>query len=183
MAAKTKQAKSDRGQGTKKVGKMTMTLEEDRTIIFTREFNAPRTLVFEAYTKPEHITRWWGPRRYSTIVDKMDVRPGGVWRFINRDAEGQEFGFNGVYREVVPPTRIVQTFEFEGMPGHVSVETATFEERNGKTIVTSKAVFASAEDRAGILQTDMAEGFAESMDRLEELLQTLGKEKHNGRKK
>ncbi len=167
---------------TKKVGKMTMTLRGDREIVFTRTFDAPRALVFEAYTKAEHIEKWWGPRRYKTKVEKLDARPGGKWRFLNIDKDGNEFGFNGVFKEVVPPSKLVQTWEFEGFPGHISIESATFEEKNGKTTVTSVATYANPEDRAGILQSDMEDGAAESMDRLEELLATLQGRRGHGRK-
>src|SRR5438552_19068953 len=93
----------------------------DREIVLTREFDAPRELVFKAITDPTLIPKWWGPRRYETIVDKMDVRPGGAWRFINRAADGGGHGFHGVYRETVPPEKMVQTFEGGGLPGHISV--------------------------------------------------------------
>ena len=109
----------------------------DREIVITREFDAPRELVFKAITDPTLIPKWWGPRRYETIVDKMDVRPGGAWRFINRAADGGEHGFNGVYREIVPPEKIVQTFEWEGLPGHISVETLILEDLGGRTRITT----------------------------------------------
>jgi uncharacterized protein YndB with AHSA1/START domain len=138
-----------------------------------RTFDAPRELVFKAYTDPNLIPRWWGPRIFTTTVDRMDVRAGGVWRFVQRDSGGNEYAFHGVYHEIVPPERIVQTFEFEGMPGHVMLETATFEEHDGKTTVTGHAVFQSVEDRDGELNSGMEEGAAETMDRLEELLEKL----------
>jgi uncharacterized protein YndB with AHSA1/START domain len=98
-------------------------------IVITRTFDAPRDVVFKAVTDPDLIPKWWGPRRYETVVDRAEVRPGGLWRFINRDADGTEYGFKGVYHDVVAPERIVQTFEFEGAPGHVALETMTLEER------------------------------------------------------
>lgn len=162
---------------------MTLTLPSDREIVMTRVFNAPRTLVFEAYTKPEHIVQWWGPRKYTTIVDKMDVTPGGVWRYIARAPDGNEHAFNGVYREIVPPGRLVSTFEFEGMPGHVAVETATFEEHEGSTKLTVTSVFQTAEDRDGTLQSGMEAGAAETWDRLAEHLATLAEDKKHDRKK
>ncbi|MBM4404905.1 MAG: ATPase [Chloroflexi bacterium] len=165
----------------KRVGKMTVERRGDRELVLTREFDAPLALVFEAFTKAEHIVNWWGPRRYATIVERLDLRPGGKWRFINREANGTEHGFRGEFREVMPPERLVWTFEYEGFPGHISVETATFEERNGKTLLTARAVYSTPEDLLAILQTDMAEGAAESYDRLEELLQKLSKGKR-GRK-
>src|SRR5712692_9827489 len=111
----------------------TFTMPSDREIVMERIFDAPRELVFKVSTDPELIPQWWGPKRLTTTVETMDVRPGGVWRVVQRDSEGNEYAFNGVYREVVPPERIVRTFEFEGMPGHVLVETTTLEEHDGKT--------------------------------------------------
>ena len=109
-------------------GATTVTTPTDREISSVRVFDAPRERVFAAYTDPELIPRWWGPRRMTTTVDRMDVRPGGAWRFVMREPDGPEQGFRGVYREVARPERIVQTFEWEGLPGHVIVETVTFED-------------------------------------------------------
>jgi uncharacterized protein YndB with AHSA1/START domain/pimeloyl-ACP methyl ester carboxylesterase len=116
------------------------------------------------------IPRWWGPRDYTTTVDKMDLRPGGVWRFVNGAPGGKLFGFNGVYREIVRPERIVQTFEFEGTPGHIAVETVTFEEHEGRTRVTVRSLFETKEDRDGMVASGMEEGAKKSMERLDELL-------------
>ena len=149
----------------------TLTTPSDREIVMTREFDAPRELVFEAYTNPEHIPQWWGPRVLTTTVHKMDVRPGGVWRFVQRDPNGNEYAFHGEFREIVPPERIVYTFEFEGMPGHVLIETVTFEEHEGKTKLTARALFQTVKDRDGMLNSGMEHGAAESMDRLAELLE------------
>ncbi len=151
-----------------------MTLPTDREIVMTRVFDAPRELVFKAHVDPEAIPRWWGPRRYTTIVDKMDLRPGGVWRFVQRDQEGNEFAFNGVYREIVPPERLVLTFEFEGMPGHVAVNTAIFEDLGGKTRLTTTQLFEHVADRDGMIQSGMESGAIETWDRLTEYLQTAG---------
>jgi uncharacterized protein YndB with AHSA1/START domain len=143
----------------------------------TRVFDAPRELVFKACTDPNLIPKWWGPRAYSTIVDKMDVRPGGSWRFLNGDGAGNEYGFHGVYHEVNAPDRVVQTFEFEGVPGHVVLETARFEEFEGKTKLLQQSVFQSVEDRDGMVQSGMEKGASESMDRLAEVLAELLKDK------
>ena len=156
-----------------KTGTLSVTLPSDREIRLTRVFNAPRGLIFEAMSKPEHVARWWGPRDYTTTVSDMDFRVGGAWRFVQRAADGSEFGFRGEYREIVPPERVVQTFEFEGMPGHISVETMTLDERDGKTTLTATSVFTSVEDRDGMLQSGMEKGAGESYDRLEEFVQTL----------
>lgn len=139
-------------------------------IIMTRSFDSPRELVFKAYTDPKLIPQWWGRRNSTTTVDKLEVREGGRWRFVQREADGQEFGFHGVFHAIVAPERIVQTFEFEGVPGHVLLETATFEQRVGKTILTAQSVFQSVEDRDGMVQSGMEEGAGETMDRLEGLL-------------
>jgi uncharacterized protein YndB with AHSA1/START domain len=146
----------------------------DREVVITRIFDAPRDLVFKASTDPDHIPQWWGPKRFTTKVEKMDVNPGGVWRFIQRDKDGNQYAFNGVYREIVPPEREVHTFEFEGMPGHVILETSTFKEFEGKTKLTVTDLFQSVEDRDGMFNSGMKEGATESMDRLEEIvLKTL----------
>ena len=154
----------------------TFTTPSDREISMTRVFDAPRELVYQAHTDPNHIAQWWGPRRLTTTIDTLDVRPGGAWRFVQRDQEGNEYAFRGEFREVVPPERLVFTFEFEGMPGHILQQTITFEEDNGKTTVSSTALFASAEDRDGMLESGMESGATESWDRLAELLERLQKQ-------
>ncbi len=147
-----------------------VTLPSDREIVMTRTFDAPRRFVFEALSKCEHLKHWWGPRRYEVAKCELDFRPGGKWRFVQRGADGQEFAFRGEIREIVPNERVVQTFEFEGFPGHISVETLTLTEQDGKTIWTSRSVFDSVEDRDGMLQSGMEDGANETMDRLEEYL-------------
>ncbi len=145
-------------------------------ILITREFDAPRELVFQACTDPKLISKWWGPRYLSTQVDKMDVRPGGQWRFINRDAQGNEYAFHGVYHEVLAPERIIDTFEFEGLPetGHVTLETMKLEALpGGRTKLIAQSVFQSVADRDGMLQSDMEEGVNDTYDRLAELLQQM----------
>jgi uncharacterized protein YndB with AHSA1/START domain len=152
---------------------LTVTLPSDREIELTRVFDAPRRLVFEAHTSCEHMKQWWGPRRFSVSVCAMDFRPGGAWRFVQRGPDGTEYGFRGVFREIVPPERIVWTFEFEGMPGHVSVETLTLVERDGQTTLTTRSVFETREDRDGMLQSGMEAGAAETWDRLAEYLGSM----------
>jgi uncharacterized protein YndB with AHSA1/START domain len=142
------------------------------SITLTREFDAPRALVFKAHTDAEMVANWWGLRQYRTIVDRMEARKGGMWRFVQTGPDG-EFGFNGVYHDVVADERLVYTFEFEGMPGHVLLETLTFEERDGKTLLTDVSVFQSIEDRDGMLASGMEAGANESMERLDELLAGL----------
>jgi len=152
---------------------LTVTTPSDREIVMTRVFDAPRELVFEAHTSCEHLKHWWGPRRYELTVCDLDFRPGGAWRFVQRGAGGEEFAFRGEFREIVPPERIVWTFEFEGMPGHISVETLTLEDIGGKTRLTARAVYDSVEDRDAMLQSGMEEGAAETWDRLAEHLQAM----------
>ncbi len=152
---------------------LTVTLPSDREIVMTRVFNAPRRLVFEALSKCEHLKHWWGPRRYALVSCELDFRPGGKWRFVQRGPDGNDYGFRGEIREIVPNERVVQTFEFEGMPGHVSVETLTLVEQDGKTTWTTRSRFDSVEDRDGMLQSGMEAGANETMDRLEEYLTEL----------
>ncbi|MCC7450079.1 MAG: SRPBCC family protein [Anaerolineae bacterium] len=139
-----------------------------------RIFDAPRDLVFQVWTDPKHIPQWWGPSNLTTIVALMDAKAGGLWRFIQRDQQGNEFAFHGVYHDIVSPERIVNTFEFEGTPGHVVLETATFEALpDGKTKVIASSVFQSLADRDGMIQSGMESGAAETWERFAELLGTL----------
>jgi uncharacterized protein YndB with AHSA1/START domain len=151
----------------------TLTMPSDRELVITRTFDAPRRLVFEALTKPEHVARWYGPRRLTLTLCEMDVRPGGTWRHVVRDADGNEFGFSGEYREIVPPERIVSTEGFEGMPGHEYLATLTLDEHDGQTTLTNTLLYQSAEDRDGHLQSGMEPGMRETYDRLAELLATM----------
>ena len=147
-----------------------VTTPTDREIHTQRVFDAPRDRVFAAYTDPQLIPEWWGPRETTTVVDQMDVRAGGSWRFVMRSSDGSETAFRGTYREVTPPERIVQTFEWEGLPGHVSVETATFEELGDRTKVTTTSLFHTNEERDGMLGSGMEQGMNETYARLDELL-------------
>ena len=152
----------------------TITTPTEREIRIEREFDAPRDRVFAIYTDPQLIPEWWGPRSMTTIVDEMDARTGGRWRFVARDADGSESAFRGAYREVTPPERIVQTFEWEPMAGHVSVETATFEDLGGdRTRVVTTSVFHTTEERDGMLASGMEGGLNETYARLDELLARL----------
>src|SRR5437763_14116628 len=132
-----------------------------------REFDAPRGLVFQALSKPDHLQHWWGRKDSTLSVCEVDFRPGGAWRIVERGADGNEYGFHGEVREIIPPERIVQTFEFEGMPGHVSVETMRLEDLGGRTRIVVTSRFDSVEDRDGMLQSGMEKGAGESYDRLE----------------
>ena len=148
-----------------------ITTPTDREIRVERIFEAPGERVFAVMTDPELIPEWWGPRRYTTRVDQMDVRPGGDWRFVCRDEDGSEEGFRGSYRELTPPERIVQTFEWEPMAGYVSLETMTLEDiGEGRTKVTTVSIFFTTEERDGMLNSGMEEGLNETYERLDELL-------------
>lgn len=143
-------------------------------ITMSRVFAAPRDLVFRVLTDPGHIPQWWGKREHTTIVDKMDVKAGGLWRYVQRDRQGNEFAFHGVYHAITAPERVVDTFEFEGMPGHVLLETLILEAQgSGKTRLTVSSIFQSVADRDGMLSSGMEEGSNESYDRLEELFAKL----------
>ena len=141
-------------------------------IQMSREFDAPRELVFKAFTNPALVAQWWGPREVTTTVDKLEPRMGGIWRFVQRGKDG-EYAFRGVFHQVDAPERLVYTFEFEPMAGHILLETITLEDHNGKTRVIDSAVFQSVEDRDGMIASGMEGGAEESWDRLEELLKTL----------
>jgi uncharacterized protein YndB with AHSA1/START domain len=156
---------------------LTVTLPSDREVVLTREFDAPRDLVFEAFSKPEHMAHWWGQKGSTLPVCEMDFRPGGAWRFVEHAADGNEYGFRGEYREIVSPERIAWTFEFEGLPGHVCLETMVFEDveqgQRRRTRITGTTVFDSIEDRNGMVQSGMAQGASEAYERLAEYLRSL----------
>jgi uncharacterized protein YndB with AHSA1/START domain len=151
-----------------------VTTPGEREIRMTRVFDAPRHLVFEAMSRPEHISRWWGRlgAGYSVPVCEVDLRPGGAWRFVNRHPNG-EAGFHGVYREITPPERVVFTEIFDPFPDSESVVTAVLTEENGKTRLTVSCVYPSPEVRDMVLGTGMAKGAAISYDRLEEVAREL----------
>ncbi|HYJ21325.1 MAG TPA: SRPBCC family protein [Solirubrobacterales bacterium] len=152
-------------------GESTVTLPGEREIHVERIFDASRDRVFAAYTDPELVSRWWGQRSTTTIVEELDARTGGMWRFVMRSEDGSEIVFRGVFREVTAPERIVQTFEWDGMPGHVSVDTATFVDLgDGRTKVISDSIFHTAEERDGMVESGMESGMNETYERLDELL-------------
>lgn len=142
-------------------------------VIVTSIFDVSREVVWDALTDPSLIPQWWGPEDFTTAVDKMDVGVGGTWRYIQRGPDGKEYAFHGEYREVVPGERLVYTFEFEGMPGHVSVETVTLEEHDGVTKVMDRSVFGSVEERDTALKTGMGKGAVETMHRFAELVEII----------
>ena len=153
--------------------RLVVTLPSDLEIQMTRVFAAPRRLVFEAHTSVEHMQHWWGPRGFTMVSGEMDFRPGGAWRFVLRKPNGLEYAFRGEFREIVPPERIVWTFEFEGAPGQIAVETLTLVERDGITTLTTRSVAASREARDAVLQSGMEAGAAETWDRLEEYVRGM----------
>ncbi|MBB6670365.1 SRPBCC family protein [Cohnella nanjingensis] len=145
-------------------------------ILIEREFDAPRELVFEAFTDAELFVEWMGPRNLAMTLETFEPRDGGSWRYIHRDEAGNAYGFHGVFHEVSAPERIIQTFEFEGLPerGHVTLETVIFEELpGGKTKIRMESVFRSVADRDGMVQSGMEGGLNDSFGRLVELLEKL----------
>jgi uncharacterized protein YndB with AHSA1/START domain len=151
-------------------GTSIVTTPGEREIHVERVFDAPRDRVFAAYTDPALVPEWYGPRGMTTVVDVMDVRAGGAWRFVLRGADGTETAFRGTYREVTPPERVVQTFEWEGLPGHVSIETAEFVDLGERTRVVTTSLFHTGEERDGMLASGMEGGMNETYARLDELL-------------
>jgi uncharacterized protein YndB with AHSA1/START domain len=144
------------------------------TIVTRRVVDAPRSLVYDAFTKPEHLARWMGPRAFPLVHCENDVRVGGAWRFVHRGPDGQEIGFHGTYREVVPPQRIVRTFVFEPRPEHEALETLVLEEHNGKTTITTTTVHKTLAGRDGHLaEGRMEAGMTDGYARLDELLAGL----------
>ena len=143
-------------------------------VVMTREFAAPPDVLLRAYTEPELIEQWWGPRRFATKVDRLDVRHGGEWRFLNIDGDGTEYGFHGVYHGS-PSVEggIVQTWEYEGAPGHVHLETAKFEAKGGGTRLVLTAAYETVEARDTDFEAGMESGARETLDRLDELVGTL----------
>jgi uncharacterized protein YndB with AHSA1/START domain len=142
-------------------------------IIITREFDAPRELVFRTHTDPDLLVQWLGPRDLATAVDRYEVRNGGTWRYVQTDAEGNAYGFHGVFHGDPSPDATVQTFEFEGAPGHVCLQSATFAERDSKTLMRTVLSFQSVEDRDAMVASGMERGVHDSGERLAELLARL----------
>lgn len=146
---------------------------ENGDLTYERVFAAPRELVWRANTEPELIPRWWGPHRHQTRVEKMEVRPGGEWRFVSVDNEGNEFAFYGEYLEVVPPERIKWTFLFdvEGVGPQGGPETLTLEDLgDGRTLMRAVGHMGSEEAIDAALATGMTQGAIETWDRLDALL-------------
>ncbi len=162
---------------SEKMNKTVITAEPGKQELFiTREFDAPRELVFKAFTDPELYVQWLGPRGYTMKLVTFEPTSGGRWRYVQMDQHGNEFGFHGVNHEVLAPERIIGTFEFEGLPesGHVLLETVQFEELpGGRTRITGHSVYQTVEDRDGMVQAGMESGTVDSYERLDELLEKL----------
>ena len=158
--------------------KTTITAEPGKQDLFiTREFDAPRELVFKAHTDPDLFVQWLGPRGLTTTLETFEPVSGGGWRFIQKDKDGNEYGFHGVFHEI-SEERMIQTFEFEGLPesGHVTLETMKLEALpNGRTRLTAQSVFQSVSDRDGMIQAGMERGVNEGYERLDEILEKLEK--------
>jgi uncharacterized protein YndB with AHSA1/START domain len=152
-------------------GTLQVTTPSDREVVLTRVFNAPRSLVFDAFTKPELLKRWFGPRGWSLAVCEVDLRVGGAWRFVLRGPDGAEMGMRGTYRELAPPDRSVHTESFDDYPGE-SVVTTVLTEQDGKTTLTATVRYESREIRDAVIQSGMEHGAAESYDKLAELLES-----------
>jgi uncharacterized protein YndB with AHSA1/START domain len=149
-----------------------VTTPSDREIHIERVFNAPRDRVWRAYTDPELVKQWWG-RGNKLVIERMEVKAGGHWRYVEHGPDGVH-GFEGRYREVTPPERLVHTFEWDGMPGYVLVDTVTFEDLgDGTTRVVTQSLFHTTEERDGMLQSGMEQGLNESYAALDRLLGAL----------
>lgn len=136
----------------------------------TREFDAPLELVRRAWTDPDLVKQWLGPRKYEMVIEQWDARAGGAYRYIHRDDAGNEFGFHGVFHSS-DPDNMVQTFEFEGVPGHVSLDKLALEDiGGGRTRAHIHSVYQSLQDRDGMVQAGMGDGVTEGFERLDELL-------------
>jgi uncharacterized protein YndB with AHSA1/START domain len=154
--------------------KTTIIAEPGKQELFIiREFDAPRELVFKAFTDPKLLIKWVGPKDLKMKIDKMQVKAGGSYHYTHSDSKGNVYGFRGVIHEIESPERIIQTFEFEGLPekGHVTLDTARFEELPGnRTKVVAQSVFQSVADRDGMVQSGMERGVIDSHEQLDALL-------------
>jgi uncharacterized protein YndB with AHSA1/START domain len=154
-----------------------LTLPSDRVIVMSRLFEAPRDLVFEAWTRPEHVKQWYGCRGSTMLACEIDLRIGGVYRFTIRGPDGKDYTATGVYREIVPPRRLVYTegYVTEGIKSNVALVTVIFEEQLGRTRMTSTSLYASKEDRDGRFDSGVERGATETLDRLAAHLVTMAR--------
>jgi uncharacterized protein YndB with AHSA1/START domain len=153
----------------KNTGTLKVTLPSEREIVLTRVFDAPRHMIYDAWTKPELLKRWFGPLGWSLVVCEVDLKVGGKWRFGLRGPDGKEMGMRGVYRELVPPERDVHTESFDDFPGE-SLVTGVLLEVDGKTTMTATILYPSQEVRDAVLKSGIEHGAAETYDRLAEML-------------
>lgn len=144
-----------------------------QVVEISRLVNAPREQVFAMYIDKNHVAEWWGPAVLKNTIEEMDVRPGGKWRIIQADPDGSQYAFHGFYHEALAPERVTYTFEYEGEPGHIHLETVYFEERGQATLMTNRSVFQSVEDRDGMVNAGMESGSRELIQRFAELVETL----------
>jgi uncharacterized protein YndB with AHSA1/START domain len=152
--------------------KHALTTPTERTIRVERVFDAPRARVWQAYTDPKLVAQWWG-RGNKVVVEKFELKAGGHWRFVEH-SDNAEHGFEGRFREITPMDRISQTFEWDGMPGHPVIDTATFVDLpGGKTKIIAESQFFSQEERDGMMAYGMEDGMALSYEALDRLLATL----------
>ncbi len=155
-----------------KAGTTTFTTPSDREVVITRVVDAPRRLVFDAFTKPEHVPNWMlGPEGWTMPVCEIDLREGGTWRFVWRRSNGTEMGMRGVYKEIVPPERVVTT-ESWGADWPETLNTLSLSEKDGKTTITQTILYPSKDARDAALKTGMKDGASQSYDRLETYLRT-----------
>ena len=157
----------------KNTGTLKVTTPGDREIVMTRVFDAPRHLVFDAFTTPDLLKRWFGPRGWSLVVCEVDLKVGGGFRFVLRGPDGTDMGMRGVYREIVRPERSVHMESFDDYPGESQV-TATLVEEGGRTTLTVTVLYPSQQVRDIVIKTGMEHGAAESYDKLAELLASTG---------
>lgn len=155
----------------KNTGTLQVTTPSDREVVMTRVFDASRQMVFDAFTKPELLKRWFGPRGWSLVECEVDLRVGGGFRFVMRGPDGRDMGMRGVYREIAAPDRSVHVESFDDFPGE-SVVTAVMTENAGKTTLTATVLYESKEIRDAVLKSGMEHGAAESYDKLAEALAT-----------
>ena len=154
-------------------GKAAVTLPNDEQILITREFDAPKHLVYRAWTEPELVGRWWSGNRGEVTVAEVDVRVGGTWRYVMVTDDGFEAAFHGEYREIVPNERIVATEVYEGMPEAEALNTVTFAEADGRTTLTMLVQHASKEARDAHIGSGMEAGVRAAMDLLERVANAL----------
>jgi uncharacterized protein YndB with AHSA1/START domain len=151
-----------------------VTLPTDEQILIVREFDAPKHLVYKAYTTPELVKRWWSGQRGETTSAEIDLRVGGTWRYVMIANEGFEVAFHGEFREIVPNERIVSTEVYEGAPDGEALDTATFTEVDGRTTLTILMQLATKQDRDMVIESGMESGLQEAFDLLEQVAISLG---------